>query len=78
MATQIIIRNLAPDVVDSLALKAAQAGQSLQGYMANLATNAAATLSTSEMVTRASDRVQKQIGRRPTRQEILEVLAQPR
>jgi plasmid stability protein len=78
MATQIIIRNLDPDVVERLAMKAAEAGQSLQAYMANLATSAATTLSTKELVARARERSQKRTGRAPTRREILEVLAQPR
>ena len=75
MATQIIIRNLDPDVVDRLAAKAADAGQSLQAYMAELATANAATLSTAELIDRARQRAQVSGRTSPSRQQILEALA---
>lgn len=75
MATQIIIRNLDPDVVDRLAAKAADAGQSLQAYMAELATANAATLSTAELIDRGRQRAQVSGRTSPSRQQILEALA---
>ena len=75
MATQIIIRNLDPAVVDRLAAKAAAAGQSLQAYMAELATSAAATLSTAELIERARRRATSPGRPRPTRQQIVDALA---
>ena len=78
MATQIIIRNLDPEVVARLNANAKAAGQSLQAYMAGLATSAAATLSVPELVDRARRRMVDRSQRRPTRRDVLTALAEPR
>ena len=78
MASQIIIRNLDPEVVSRLTAKAQAAGQSLQAYMAGLASSAASTLSVAELVDRAQRRMGDHPGRRPTRRDVLAVLAEPR
>jgi len=78
MATQIIIRNLDPEVVARLNAKAQAAGQSLQAYMAGLATSAAATLSVPELVDRAQRRIGERPRRRPARQDVLAALDEPR
>lgn len=79
MASQIIIRNLDPEVVARLSEKAHASGQSLQAYMAGLATSAAATLSPAELVDRARHRAGEHPDRRrPTRSDVLAALAQPR
>jgi len=78
MATQIIIRNLDPAVVARLNAKAQAAGQSLQAYMAGLATAAAATLSATELVDRAQRRIAERPRLRPTRRDVLAALDEPR
>lgn len=78
MATQIIIRNLDPNVVARLNTKAQAAGQSLQAYMAGLATATAMTLSLPELLDRAQLRAARASGRRPTRRDVQAALAEPR
>lgn len=78
MATQIIIRNLDPDVVARLSSKAAAAGQSLQAFMAELATNAAVTLSPAELTDRAQKRIRGRAAPGPTRADVLRALAELR
>ncbi|MGL5810489.1 MAG: FitA-like ribbon-helix-helix domain-containing protein [Nocardioides sp.] len=81
MATQIIIRNLDPQVVALLSTKAKRAGQSLQAFMADLATSAANSLSNDELMERARDRIARRDDGPdggPTRSEVLAALAECR
>ncbi|MFF2121164.1 FitA-like ribbon-helix-helix domain-containing protein [Kitasatospora sp. NPDC001119] len=50
--TAITIREVPDPVLDTLKLKAAQAGKSLQAYLLDLVTREAATPSLAEMMTR--------------------------
>ncbi|MFE7595350.1 antitoxin [Kitasatospora sp. NPDC057512] len=50
--TAITIREVPDPILDTLKLKAARAGKSLQGYLLDLVTREAATPSLAEMMTR--------------------------